>query len=99
MCPLPGDGSQSNTKWSWPRSTTVPSGILIYPAVWPQQTRAEKVGVLCPFLGELDPHLAQCRLFEVYIPIPSDILMHPTVWPRQTWAENGGCALGGWVPI
>ena len=33
------------------------SGILIHPAVWPQQTWAEKSAELCPFLRELDPHL------------------------------------------
>jgi len=29
--------------------TFIPSGILIHPAVWPQQTWAEKWGLLCPF--------------------------------------------------
>ena len=31
-----------------PRPTSIPSGILIQPAVWPQQTWAENWG-LCPF--------------------------------------------------
>ena len=26
----------SNTKWPGPRSTSVPSGVFIHPAVWPQ---------------------------------------------------------------
>ena len=45
------------------RTTFVPSGILIHPAVWPQQTWAENWG-LCPLFGEgeLGPHLAQCGL-------------------------------------
>jgi len=38
-----GAGSQSNTVW--------PSGIFIHPAVWPQQTWAEKWGLLWPFWG------------------------------------------------
>jgi len=28
--------NQSNTKWPGPRSTSVPSGVLIHPAIWPQ---------------------------------------------------------------
>jgi len=33
-----GDGSPFNTTWPAPKPTSVPSGILIDPAVWPQQT-------------------------------------------------------------
>jgi len=29
-------GNPSNTMWPAPMSTTVPSGVFIYPAVWPQ---------------------------------------------------------------
>jgi len=29
-------GNQSNTMWPAPMSTSVPSGVLIHPAVWPQ---------------------------------------------------------------
>jgi len=36
-----GAGSPSNTTWPGQRPTFVPSGILIRPAVWPQQTWAE----------------------------------------------------------
>jgi len=31
-------GSPSNTMWPGPRPTSIPSGILIHPAVWPEQT-------------------------------------------------------------
>jgi len=49
--------SWGNTMWPGPRPTFVPSGILIHPAIWPQQTWAEKGG-LCPLEGvELGPHL------------------------------------------
>ena len=35
--PLPAiAGNPSNTKWPGPTSTSVPSGVLIHPAVWPQ---------------------------------------------------------------
>ena len=57
-----GAGSPSNTVSRGPRSTSVPSGILMHPAVWPQYTWAEKWGLLCPFEGELGPHLTHCHL-------------------------------------
>ena len=48
--------------WPGPRPTFVPRGILIHPPVWSQQTWAENLG-LCPLgMGELGPHLKQCRL-------------------------------------
>jgi len=61
LCPLlERAGSPSNTMSPRPRPTSVPSGILIQPAVWPQQTWAENWG-LCPFRErELGPHLTQC---------------------------------------
>ena len=53
-------GSPCNTMSPGPRPTSVPSGILILSAVWPQQTWSENWGELCPFgKGELDPHLTQ----------------------------------------
>jgi len=51
------------------RPTSVPIGILIHPAVWPQQTRAENWVGAVPFVGELGLHtrLTQSRLAEVYL--------------------------------
>jgi len=47
-----GSWSPSNTMLPTPRPTSVPSGILMHPAVWPQQTWAEKWGGCCaPFRG------------------------------------------------
>jgi len=40
----------SNTKSPGPRPTSIPSGILIHPAIWPQQIWAENWG-LCPVEG------------------------------------------------
>jgi len=40
-----GAASPSNTASPWPRPSSVPSGILIHPAVWPQYTWAEKWGM------------------------------------------------------
>ena len=44
----------------------MPIGILILPAVWPQQTWAENWGP-CPFRGDLRPHLTQCGGAEAYL--------------------------------
>jgi len=54
-------GSLSNTLSLGPRPTYVPCGILIHPAIWPQQRWAENGGGCAP-LGEeqLDLHLTQC---------------------------------------
>jgi len=49
LCPLlRGCGFPCNTMSPGPRPTSLPSGILFHPAVWPQQTWAENWG-LCPF--------------------------------------------------
>jgi len=48
--PWGGAGSASNTMLPGPRPTIVPSGILIHPAVWSQQTWP-KIGGCAPFLG------------------------------------------------
>jgi len=55
-----GSGSGSNTLWSGPKFTSIPSGSLIHPAIWPQQRWARKLGGAVPLFGELDPHLIQC---------------------------------------
>jgi len=54
-------GSPSNTMSPGPMPTSIPSGILIHPAVWRQRTWAKNWGVAVPLLdGELGPHLTQC---------------------------------------
>jgi len=46
LCPLfGGAGSPSNRKSPGPRPTTISSGILIHPAIWPQWTWAKNWGV------------------------------------------------------
>jgi len=41
--------------------TSIPSGILIYSAIWPQRIWAESCGELCLFArGELGPLLTEC---------------------------------------
>jgi len=65
-------GFPSNTMWPGPRPTSVPNGILIYPAVLPQKTWAadymdarkacarkfRKWGGCCAL--SVSPHLTQC---------------------------------------
>jgi len=41
--------------WPWPRPTSVPSGILIYEAVWPQHTWAENWGLQLSAQATWDP--------------------------------------------
>jgi len=44
--PLLGGGARppSTTKSPWPRPTSIPSGILIHPAIWPQHIWAKNWG-------------------------------------------------------
>jgi len=42
--------------------TSIPSGILVRAAVWPQRTLAGNWGCAPLRQGELGPHLTQCRL-------------------------------------
>jgi len=55
-------GSPSNTMSPRPTSTSLPSGILIDSAVWPQQTGAENWVAAVPLLGGAGPHVTQCGL-------------------------------------
>ena len=74
-----GAGSPSNTKSPGPRPIAIPSGVLIYAAIWPQRIWTEIVG--CTLLGEgvLGPHLTQWPTC-----LPSFILIRQTVWPQYT---------------
>jgi len=57
-----GAGSPCNTMWPGPRSTFVPSCILIHPAVWPQQIWAENWGCASLSGSGAGSHLTQCGL-------------------------------------
>jgi len=57
-------GSPSSTVSPGPRSTSIPSGSLVNPAVWPQQTWAENWGC-ASFCGELGPLLTQRDLATI----------------------------------
>jgi len=56
-------GSPSNAMSPGQRPISIPSGILIHTAVWPQRTWVENCGGLCPlWKGELGAYLTQCGL-------------------------------------
>ena len=89
LCPfLGGAGSPSNTMSPGPMPTSVPNGILIHLAVWPQQTWAESWGSWAP-CNTVWPR-PTC--------VPSFILIHPTIWPQYInvtdRTDNGPIAWG-----
>jgi len=57
-----GAATPSNTTSPAPRFTSVPRGILIHPAVWPQRTLVENCLLFHFSGGQLGPHLTQCRV-------------------------------------
>jgi len=65
--PFRGAGFPCNTVLPGPRLTSVPSGILIYPAVWLQHMGRK--------LGELSTHLTQCGRGLPLCPV--SIQIHP----------------------
>jgi len=78
-----GAGSPSNTK----SPTSVPNGILIHAAIWPQQICAENWG-LYPFgRGAGSPSNTMCPGPRPTC-MPSFSLIHSTVWPQYTNVTN-----------
>ena len=59
------------------KSTSVPSGFFIHPAVWPQQTWSS-----VPFRGELRPHLTQRQRGQGLPPY------QVASWPIQPFGHN-----------
>jgi len=67
LCPFGGGRavSPSSTMWPGPRPISMPSGILIHPAVGATINMGRKLGALPPFgEGNWVPHLTQCCLAE-----------------------------------
>jgi len=75
----------SNTESSAPRLTSVPSGILIHTAVWPQRTWAKSWGLCASLLGGGVGYPSK-TLWPGLRPtcVPSFVLIRPTVWPQCT---------------
>jgi len=74
--------------WPGPRPTFAPSGTLIHPVVWPQQTWAENWGggAVPPFLGGSGWVPVQHNVVwaEAYLHTKWNlgILIHLAVWPQ-----------------
>jgi len=84
--PLLGEaGSPSNTMSPGPRSTSLPSGILIHPVIWPRQTRAENEWGYAPLARGRGGPLSN-TMWQGPRPssIASDILIHSAAWPQLT---------------
>jgi len=80
-----------------PRPTSIPSGILLHPAVWPQQTWV-KIGGAVPLFGGAGSQANTKSPGPRPTSISSGILIHPAIWPQRSWAENWGLCplfLGG----
>jgi len=71
------------TQSTGPRPTSIPCGILIHPAIWPQQIWAENWW-LCPFGGRETGSPSNTMWPRRPTCVPSFILIHPTVWPQYT---------------
>ena len=63
-------------------SHPVPSGILIHPSVWPQQTWAEKCGCCTLSMGRLGSPSNTMSPVTRPTSAPSGILIHRSVWPQ-----------------
>jgi len=88
-CAPLGEGSwvASNTMWPGPRPISMPSFILIHPAVRPQQTCTENWGCCAPFFWgggrKLGPYLTtQCGLGRGLPPY------HMASWSIQPFGYN-----------
>jgi len=74
-----------------PRSTSVPSGVFIHPAVRPTIDMGQKLGGVCPFFQGIAGSLSNPKSTGPRpTSIPSGILVHPAVRPQWILAENWG---------
>jgi len=94
---LGGSWDPSNTTSPGPKFTSVPSGLLVHPAVWPQRTWAENWG-LYPFRGggagsssnTMSPRLRLYLRTKWHL-----ILIYPAVGLNRHGPKLCGCALLG----
>ena len=89
-----GAGSPCNTMWPGARSTFIPSGILIHPAVWSQQTWAEIWGSCASW---------PLRLFRIQHNVARAKAYHRTKWHLNQFSSltttNMGRKFGGSAPF
>ena len=92
-----GAGSPSNKIWPGPRHTSIPSGILVHPAVW-HNTWPKSGGAAPPFGGNgsssniISPEPRPTSM-------PSFILIRSTVWPQYTNVTSRQDRQTGQCPI
>jgi len=83
-----------------PRSTSIPSGILIHPAIWPQQIWVDNWVGLCPFgggeAGSPSNNVARAEAYPhaKFHLDPSDRLATVHQCHRQETTDNGPIAYG-----
>ena len=99
-----GAGSPSNIMWTGPKPTSVPRGILMHPAIWPQQTGAENWGALPLFLeGSLVPIYHNVAWAEAYLRTKWHLDPSSHLTTVDMGRKLGGCApflgIEIWVPI
>jgi len=84
--PLFGEeaGSPSNTKSTGPKPTSIPSGILISAAIWPQQIRAENWGAVPLWGGGAGSPSNTMWPGPKPTCVPRFILIRLSVWPQCT---------------
>jgi len=106
LCPLSGELKLCLIQCGLGRGcTSVPSGVFIHPAVWPQPKWAKNWGGgSAPFLGKGAGSPSNTKSPGPRpTSIPTGILIHPSIWPLQIWAENWGAVplwmRGSWVPV
>jgi len=90
-----GVGSTSNTMLPGLRPAFIPSGILIHPAVWPQETWAENWG-RAPFYWRDGSPSNAVSLGPRPTSLPSGILIYAAIWPQRIWT---GPKIGGLCPV
>ena len=92
-------GSSSNTESPGPSPISVPSGILIHPAVCQNRHGQKSEGCCAPFRGGAGSPFNTMWPGQRPTSVPSDILIHPTLWPQHTnvtdrQTDNGPIAQG-----
>jgi len=78
--------SLPNTTWPGPRPTSVPSGILIRLAVWPQHMGRKLGRLLCPTFWGGEAGSSSHTMCPGPRPtsMPSFLWIHSAVWPQYT---------------
>jgi len=84
----------SDTMWPGSRSISIPSGILIHPAVWPQQAWAENWGTAVPLLGGAG---SACNTMWPGRGLPPYQVQ--ASWAMQPFGRNTWAKIGGAVPL